>query len=282
MKRYLRWFAGAAVTLCLSCIANPFGGDDEISGGSRSVRGQVKLSNGAKSEGAFVWLDGFNLGTNVNSQNEFTITLPPPGSQSSGGGASGIYQLYFFLANYKLNSSSVVTRNGAFVYGQGEVNKNGELLSAKLLERFLRISTQVSPATVAANYTGAITVEVTLEATIDTATVVFPNTLAGLLGAVLIRRVGGSEVYVAQAVPGADGSESQRLGRSPVKRGMTFNFINSPLPPGDYEVIPYILIRHQPVPSLLMASLGGNVEELGSSYLNLPMKREGGQFKVTP
>lgn len=281
MNRYRVLFLAAVSLLCMSCIENPFGGDKDISGGTRSVRGQVTLSNGAKSEGAYVWLDGFNLGTNVNAQGEFTLTLPPAGSQSSGGGANGVYQLYFFLANYTLKSSSIVTRNGAFVYGQGEVNKSGELTNAKSLDQFLRISTEVNPATVSTNYSGVVSVEIFLTATIDTATVVFPNTLAGLLGAVLIRRVGGNEVYVAEAVPGAQGQEVQRVGRTATKRGLTFNLLNTPLPPGDYEIIPYVLIRHQTVPSLLLASLGG-VEQLGPGYLNLPMKREGGQFKVTP
>ena len=281
MKRY---FVGIAATLLLnwSCIENPFGGDEEISGGSRSLRGTVHLNSGGVSEGTYVWLEGFNLGTRVNAQGEFNLTLPPAGSQSSGGGASGVYQLYFFVSNYLLKSSSVVTRNGAFVYGQGEVNKSGALNSAKSLERFLRINTVVTPATVAANYNGTIGVETTFEATIDTATVVFPKTLAGLLGAVLIRRVGGNDVYIIPAVPGASGSESQRVGRSPYRRGMAFNFITSPLPPGDYEVVPYVLLRRQTVPSLLLANLGGNLEDLTPNYLNLPMKREGGQFKVTP
>lgn len=281
MKRYSAFVLIAVLGLNLSCIENPFGGDDDISGGTRTLRGKVALNNGAASEGVYVWLESFNQGTYVNAQGEFNLTLPPPGSQSNGG-ASGVYQLYFFVANYLLKSSSIVTRNGAFVYGQGEVSKSGELNSAKSLERFLRISTMVSPSTVASTYNGTIAVETTLEATIDTATVIFPKTLAGLLGAVLIRRVNGNDVYIMQAVPGASGSESQRVGRSPYKRGMVFNFTTSPLPPGDYEVIPYILLRRQVVPSLLLTNLGGNLEDLTPNYLNLPMKRDGGQFKVTP
>ncbi len=281
MKKSLVQIVAAFAVLCFSCIENPFGGDNKISGGTRSISGQVKLSNGASAEGAYVWLDGFNIGARANANGDFTLTLPSAGSQ--GGGATGVYQLYFFCANYRIMpTASVTTRNGAFLYGQGDINKNGALYSAKTLERFLRVSTQVTPSTVAANFTGTITVETTLEATIDTATVVFPNTIAGLLGAVLVRRVGTNEVYIFQAAPGADGVEVQRISRSATKRGMNFNFINASLPPGDYEVIPYILIRRQQVPSLLMASLGASVELLGPGYINLPMKREGGQFKVTP
>lgn len=270
-----------AALMCMNgCIENPFG-DDKISGGTRSIRGQVKLNNNASAEGAYVWLEGFNLGTHVNAQGEFTVTLPPAGGQGNGG-ASGAFQLYFFLANYELLSASVVTRNGAFVYNQGEINKNGELSNAKVLARFLRVSTQVTPASVPANYNGSVTVETTFEATIDTATVVFPSTIAGLLGAVLVRRVGTNQVFTYQAVPGANGVETQRLGRTPVTRAMTMNFTTAPLPAGDYEVVPYVLIRHQSVPALLSTSLGGGVEQLGPAYIDLPMKREGGQFKVTP
>lgn len=269
----------AALLSLLGCLENPFG-DDEISGGTRSVRGVVRLNNNASPQGAYVWLEGFNLGTQANAQGEFTLTLPPAASQ--GGGASGAFQMYFFLANYEISSSSVVTRNGAFLYDQGEINKSGELRNAKVLRQFLRISTQVSPSTVPANYNGLISVETTFEATIDTATAVFPNTVAGLLGAVLARRVDTNEAFIYQAVPNASNVESQRFTRAPAKRGMTMNFTTAPLPPGDYEIIPYVLVRHQVVPSLLLASLGGGAEQLGPGYLNLPMKREGGQFKVTP
>lgn len=281
MKNKIAATLGIAALLCLAgCIENPFG-DDKISGGTRSVRGQVQLNNNASAEGAYVWLDGFNLGTRVNAQNEFTLILPPAASQGSGG-ASGAFQLYFFMANCELVSTSVVTRNGAFVYNQGDINKNGELANAKVLTRFLRVSTQVTPASVPVNYNGNVSVETTFEATIDTATVVFPNTIAGLLGAVLVRRVGTNQVYPYQAVPGANGVETQRFGRVPTKRGMTMNFTTTPLPEGDYEVIPYFLIRHQNVPALLLASLGGGIEQLGPGYLDLPLKREGGQFKVMP
>lgn len=273
-------FATLALLCTEGCIENPFG-DDKISGGTRSVRGQVQLNNNASAEGAYVWLEGFNLGTRVNAHNEFTLILPPAASQGSGG-AGGAFQMYFFLANYELASTSVVTRNGAFVYNQGDINKNGELANAKVLTRFLRVSTQVTPASVPENYNGNISVETTFEASIDTATVVFPNTIAGLLGAVLVRRVGTSQIYTYQAVPGANGVETQRITRAPAKRGMTMNFTTTPLPAGDYEVIPYFLIRHQNVPALLLASLGGGVEQLGPSYLDLPVKREGGQFKVVP
>lgn len=274
-------FIAAFGALFFSCIENPFGGDDNISGGTRSLHGQINLSNGASAEGAYVWLEGFNLGARANSNGKFTVTLPPAASQGSSG-ATGVFQLYFFLANYTLKTAAIVTRNGTFVYDQGELDRNGELRNAKVLERFLRISTQVIPATVAASYAGTINVETTLEATIDTATVVFPNTLAGLLSAVLVRRAGSNEVLgIYEAVPNAEGVETQRIGRTAVKRSMSFNFLTRPLPPGDYEVVPYFLIRHQQLPALLMASLGGNAEQLGPGYLNLPMQREGGQLKVT-
>jgi hypothetical protein len=62
---------------------------------------------------------------------------------------------------------------------------------------------------------------------------------------------------------------------------MGFTLIGGVLPPGDYEVIPHMLISHEPIPVDLLASLGMNFEEPGSDYLNIPIKREGGQFKVT-
>jgi len=52
------------------------------------------------------------------------------------------------------------------------------------------------------------------------------------------------------------------------------------LPVGEYEVIPHILIRHEEIPTALLQSLGQNFLEPGADYLNIPIRREGGQLEV--
>lgn len=56
------------------------------------------------------------------------------------------------------------------------------------------------------------------------------------------------------------------------------------LEPGEYEIIPYLLIQDQEVPGALIESLGLDVLMLGESYINLPMLRQADPltFRVEP
>ena len=74
----------------------------------------------------------------------------------------------------------------------------------------LKISTKVAPASVASNYSGPLQVEVSLEAPDNPVDVVFPNTIPGKLGAVLIRNVASNQVTVFRTYPG-----NSIQGRSP-------------------------------------------------------------------
>jgi hypothetical protein len=262
------------------CTSNPFG-EDDIASGTGTIRGSVQLSNRASPEGVYLWLDGFNLSTRTDASGNFVLTLPPPSAQGSSGGISGVFNLYFYLANYLLASTQVATQKGGFVYARGDLNAKGELAAPKTLQRFLRISTLVAPSSVRTNFTGNINVEVTLEATIDSATVIFPKAVGGLLGAIFIKRAGSEEVFLAESVPGAVTRDIQIIGRAPHRRLMLFNLLQRPLPPAEYEVIPYVLIRHEFIPPGLMASLGANVEDFGPDYLKIPFSREGGRLTVT-
>ena len=53
------------------------------------------------------------------------------------------------------------------------------------------------------------------------------------------------------------------------------------LPTGDYEIIPYFLIEDKETPIALFESFGAGIDELGPNYLKLPMRRNGGSFKIT-
>lgn len=268
-------------TFC-GCTKNPFG-EDDISSGSRQVRGSVQVADAQSSEGVYVWLEGFDLGTHSDASGRFQITLPPTASQGGSGAVSGIFDLYFYLANYQLATAQVVTRNGAFVYSSGDINRNGELKDTKVLHRFLRISTKVEPAVVSENYPGTITnVQVTLTAAVDSVTVVFPRSVGSTLGAVLVRHIGTQQVFIYESFPNVTTSEVATVGRAARSWSMSLNRFARPLPAADYEVFPYLLVRHEVIPGGLIASLGTRVEELGPNYLKIPFRREGGEFTVTP
>lgn len=265
------------VALLNGCTSNPFGGDD-ISPGTARIQGTVLLNDASSPEGAYVWLEGFKLGTRTDSRGKFQLTLPPPSAQGSAGGVSGTFNLYFYIANYQLDIAQVVTQNGEFVYGRGDLNGKGEL--TKLVIKFLHILTEVAPSSVPVNHPFRIGVQVTLEATTDSATVVFPSSVGGLLGAILFRNVETGQVSTLESVAGGP-SDIQIVGRAPYSRVLAFNVNQLRLAPGEYEIIPYLLMAHETLPDGLLDSISPDVQELGPDYLKIPFRREGGRFTVT-
>ncbi|MCG3121538.1 MAG: hypothetical protein ALAOOOJD_04672 [bacterium] len=263
-----------------SCISNPFG-DDNVAGEKRQVSGVVQLSDQGSPQNVYVWMTGFSLSTRTDAQGQFQLTLPPKGSQGTPGGVNGFYNIYPFLANYRLDSIQTVIQNGVFVYSRGDINKDGKVASSRVLRRFLRVSTAVVPARVSRSFAGNIGVTVTLEAA-DSATVIFPKSVGDVLGALLIQRVGTEDISIFQALPGIDARDIELIGRTPKSRSATFNLVQTPLTPGQYEIIPYLLIRHQKVPKGLIESIAANVEALSPDYIKLPIHREGGLLEVTP
>ena len=267
------------ILIIFNCAELPFGSND-ISSGHRQIRGKVKLHDGSSPENVYIWLSSFNIGTYANKTGEFKMNLPPKSSQGTSGGVSGTFDLYFYIANYKLASSQVVVRDGEFAYSRGDINKDGEIYETKILRRFLRINTSVSPASVSANYTGSIEAKVALQATIDSATVIVPESLGGMLGAIFVKKIDSHEVFIYKSVPITGTSNKLLVGSSSRSLNMTFNLVLNPLPPSKYEIIPFLLIAHETIPEGLIESIGSDVKELHPDYLKIPLKREGGEFEV--
>ncbi len=115
----------------------------EITAGKRQVSGSVRLEQSNEFKNIYVWLEGFDIATTTDKSGNFSLTLPPPSSQNARGGITGLFSLYFYLANYFLATSEVLVHDGVFLYSNADLNKNGELLRPKILTEFLRIATHV-------------------------------------------------------------------------------------------------------------------------------------------
>ncbi|MFQ5629383.1 MAG: hypothetical protein ACE5I1_11530 [bacterium] len=268
-----------AFVLLTGCLNNPFG-SSEISGEKREIKGSVALRDGANPERVYIWLEGFQIGIFSGSAGEFTIKLPPKGNQGSPTGTDGLLRLYFYLANYKLTTRQVIVNNSEFVYNRADVNKNGDLAGTTQMRRFLRISTSLSPPVIQQNYNGNIEMATTLEAFDDSVTVIFPNAIGDQLGAVLLKNIDTGEVIIYEAIPGYRSRDKQVIGQFPKTRKMAFNLLLKPLLPGKYEVVPYLLISHEPIPESLIESLKAKPEILSQDYLNLPFRRDGDILEV--
>lgn len=277
-------FVGAVAALALfcGCTESPFGAN-EITPGRSELRGTVVLSDSLPGEDVYVWLEEFNLSTRTDAQGHFSLQLPPPETQGPPDGVTGAFNLYYYVANYELNSTRVATRDGEFVYPLGEVNSHGELSQPKVLQKFLDIVVEVDPAAVSQSFSGEVTVRLRLRTSKeDSATVVFPNRFARPQGTLILRAMATGEIFVFSSVKGEEIRQPWIVGNAGDSREMAFEVKAGALPVGRYEVIPHILIKHEEIPQALLESLGGNFEQPGENYLKIPMLRREGKFEVTP
>lgn len=276
--RYITFAAPFSFWLVVSCTESPIGGKVDNSP-KLQIRGRVDLSDGISPEGVYVWLEGTPLSTRTDKGGLFQVTLPPA-RQNDPTYANGVFNLYFFLANYRLNFTPVIVQNGEFAYSRGEVDKNGELTSPRHLFKLLQIKTVVDPEIVTTSYEGPVGIQVAVRATLDSVTVVFPKVIGGLLGGILLKHKATGEVFIDAADAGPNLREVEKIGNEFHYKRLIFSLRRNTLPPGEYEAVPYLLIQHDNMPAGLLSSLGRDVEEITSEYLNIPFKREGGRFVI--
>lgn len=268
-----------AILIYAGCTSNPLG-DNEIGNEHRQISGSVLLDTRNQPERVFVWLEGFNRGTYTDTEGEFSLILPAGENEN----VTGIFKLYFFVANYNLEFEEVALRKGAFLFDQAGLNPEGRLRESKRLKRFLFIKSTVEPESKTFGSQGNINISLELRANSDVSdsvTVIFPKTTAGFLGPVFFQNIDTQELFIFETLP-AETQEVVTVGSSPSQRSASLTFITLNLPVGKYVVIPFFHVAHEKIPSELLNSIGANLRELTPNYLKLPFAREGGTIEVVP
>jgi len=268
--------AGFVALWLMHCSSSPLS-EEGITRESGELSGRVQLSDGSNPADVYVWLEGTSLSTRTDTNGDFKLSLPPAQSLST----AGWHRLYFYLANYKLNWVEVLISNGRFIKGAGGLNQRGELIDHVSLFKILHITTIVVPASVPNQFDGPVHVQVSLQATLDSVTVIYPKSVGGFLGGILLRRQETGEVFADVPDVSAHTRDLDRIGREVRSRRMVFNFTPNIVPPGHYEVIPFLFIEQANMPNGLLQSLGANIEEVSANFLKIPAKRVGGHFVVT-
>jgi hypothetical protein len=283
-----KFFAALLVAAVLSfnlfqgCTESPFGGD--IASEPKQITGQVDLVDTINDEtGAYVWLSGLNLSTYTDSTGAFTLEMPKNVSRDF----SGVFTLYFYVANYRLNRATVVVREGKFLYGAGDIMSNGRLKETVKLFKILDIKTIVEPMQVQSSYSGPIHLQTTLQAVGDSVSVVFPKSVGGLLGGMFFRHLETGQVYIDIVDVGADTREETMIGREPRSRRQIFelngaNYRELFLPVGEYIVIPFFLVLQADLPQELFDSFGEKADDLTPNFLKIPFRRDEARFRITP
>jgi len=263
----------------LDCTENPFGNDIKIA--HNSISGKVELSDKLTPNDVYVWFKELNISTRTDKNGYFNLALPSPHRQP-GGGVDGIFYLYFYVANYNLDSVRITITNGNLNISSDYMNDDGKLKGVITLTKLLDITTLVKPRAISKRiYNDTIFTEVTLRA-FKTDVQVFgsvsksdPPYLDGILldsnkNFVKILRgdYAGFETSVYHV-----GNDSETI------QPIMFKYEPGLLTIGNYEIIPYLVIQ-QKLPSGLIKSLGEGVMSLSEEYLKMPIKVKNNQFQV--
>jgi hypothetical protein len=262
----------------IHCTENPFGGDAEISS-KRTLTGRVNLRNTNSSAGLYVWLEGVNSSTFSDPNGRFQINLPPPSSQP-GGGFTGSANLYFYMANFEMETGKVVLRNGEFLYSQGNINEKGEFREPRNIRKILNFHTALSPSIIDTTYVGTIRATITIEVLVPRVDFITLRSDSQYFTITAAEKINTPE-YFGRTLTS---SGVIRLDTTLFQGRHTFTadyFISRAyLPVGDYIFKPYMWIKQEDLPRALIRSLDAPYERYNQQYANLPFQREGGRFRV--
>jgi hypothetical protein len=197
-----------------------------------------------------------------------------------------MFNLYFYVANYKIDSSKVFIRSGEVVFSKADIDKKGELNTTKELCKLLHISTTVEPAHVKKDYKGEINVTVTLQATDETVDVLLLLKIVefgdkvDLMGGGFLTRLDSEQPRIEALDVTSLKSVTEPIGFKQRSWKMIFNKKLPDLPVGQYEIIPYLVVNQRNIPKALLDNFGHAPLSLSFDYLNLPFKREAGYLNV--
>jgi hypothetical protein len=287
MKRINRYlfplYAFSALVFAAACTDNPLESDPTVAATKRRIHGVVRLSDRQNHSGAYIWMEGFDIGTVSNADGSFSLTLPLAEAQGTPGGSSGVYSVYSFLGNYRMQTIKTAVRDGSFVFPGTDVDENGNLRDELFMQELFSITTSLNRSTIEADSLRVLNLEVTLRSSIPPVEVYFPRMVGSIEGPVLVHNLGTGEVEIFHStITGVEISDDVEIGPTPFTRSMILIIPKYTLKAGEYEIIPYMLPRGQSVPLRLLNSLGTDISALGKSYVFYPLLRNGGRLRVEP
>ncbi len=284
MVRALYFILFFLFSLIWSCTSNPFGSDNNIS--NNTVIGNVELNDGLSPKNVFAWFKVFDISARTDEEGHFELTLPPSGSQAAGG-LNGIYSLYFYMANYQLDSVQIVITNGNIQASSTGVKNNGELVQTVQLAKLLDIKISFSSSSLVENQVDPIIINFTVEAKIDEVDVTAdfsqssgkgdPQFIVGFA-----RKINSDEEFCMGIFREnrSHGAIDFQISNNPIEL-LPLEIFYKPdtFTIGEYEVIPSLVIK-QNLPIGLLDSLGNKVGETCKNIFNVPLRIKNNRFQV--
>jgi len=263
--------------LLISCTENPFFKEKIKFNERQTISGNVGLESSDDNSGIVVYLESFELFTKTDSDGNFTLIIPAAHLQP-GDGLTGLYKIYFYVANYRIEFLTVLVSNGEFVFDIVDLNSQGEIKRKVVLKKLLDVSSKVTPVSINEDYDGDINVELTLNNRIDSVIVSTFIVKKKELGSVYLSSINQVHLIKLRNVSLKSFVISdQTIFRMEIDWGLEKEGIGA----GNYDVIPYLQIYQEGVPDKLLKYIGVNSQSFHPDFLNLPFRRQTEQIVIS-
>ena len=269
-----------ALFIELSCTENPFWSDPPTI--VMKLTGIVNTDNNITNAPAYVWLEGLDIDTVTNDNNEFIIELNS--TQTPNGNINGPLKTYFYLHNYRIDHATIYFTDGHFSDSQTDFSTDGELLEPVLLEKLVSAETSLPPifntsfeetlkvkldldvhnsATWLIGYKRVLSQNIYLPSGVIFRSILYPQVIH-------INRLYHDSIVPLEYDPGSAITWTYEIDSDSLH---TLS--------GDYEVFPFFLVNQDHVPDDLLYSLGiDDIFTINSEYLQLPMDMTPGTLTV--
>ena len=269
----------------ISCTENPFGGEKKMA--NRTISGHVKLDKvdfypKGYHNGVLVWSEGLGLQVTTDIDGSFELTLPASSESSSGAITDGDYTLQFFLGNYKLSSITITFAAGQVVNDEKVINLEGELRRDVTLTRLAGVHTNVYPPIITSGFDSDIITKVQI--TPDKTDIYFHLRKVvtrdfSMYTGLLIREEDSKKLAYTVDIDSAT-TMKEYIDRPNQTLQFIFNYTDVNLPPGIYEVIPYLVLDRDDIPETILNTLGSGYDTFSQNYFKYPFYRTGGELVV--
>ena len=264
-----------------SCTSNPFWEDSPTI--EMKITGEVLTENNQTNVPVSVWLETFDLYTTTDSVGYFSFSIT--NSQTPNGSMNGPVNLYFFIHNYELDSVTAYFTNGMFSKEQTNFSEDGELLNPVEMKKILSGDVILHFNKNSIQTRDTLRVSFNLEThsagSIDTYKYILQEDGSDFHSGLFFRSLTDNETVTIYRFNGIDQSgnsvEDKLRNLTYVENeSITWTYYllsdSLNLSSGDYEVLPYLLVRQDQIPNGLIEALGGDSAfTLSAYFLDLPL-----------
>lgn len=267
LKRIIRFLSIVVVLMSAACTENPLFKEKISSDPQRTIRGVVTLQNEVNNAGIVVYLEQYDMFVETGTDGSYTFTLPRPHIQAEER-FTGLLRIYYYVANYRLDYSTVLVHEGEFVFDIIDLNEEG-VVQKKSLTKILDISTAVFPTIIEENYDGDVFVEIHANAFLDSVEISTILKKGPELGSIFLYSPEKTHVVtITDDIP-----RSFKITGTTIF-SMQFNWAakKAQIPGGIYDVIPWLKVIQKDIPPALLSYFGKAVD-YNRTFLNTPYRR---------